>query len=158
MVKDTFPDVEVQRQTVLTGGLLKKFPPEKTEFVRLKKGEKWLIHAVCGPMNRQCGLRRTKMVDDLITAALAAADGDEAADEAAVAIDDAPRPHDPMVDFSYGDDDSPPQEAGDPDETPKKKKEEEDYIQGRDSGYASPVQGDASQIHRRSPGGVLRRG
>ena len=51
------------------GGLLKKFPPEKTEFVRLKKGEKWLIHAVCGPMNRQCGLRRTKMVDDLITAA-----------------------------------------------------------------------------------------
>ena len=41
----------------------------KTEFVRLKKGEKWFTHAVCGPMSRQCGLRRTKMVDDLITAA-----------------------------------------------------------------------------------------
>ena len=79
VVKDTFPDVEVQRQTVLTGGLLKKFPPEKTEFVRLKKDEKWLIHAVCGPMNRQCGLRRTKMVDDLITAALAAAEGESIA-------------------------------------------------------------------------------
>ena len=79
VVKDTSPDVEVQRQTVLTGGLLKKFPPEKTEFVRLKKDEKWLIHAVCGPMNRQCGLRRTKMVDDLITAALAAAEGESIA-------------------------------------------------------------------------------
>ena len=79
MVKDTFPDVEVQRQTVLTGGLLKKFPPEKTEFVRLKKDDKWLIHAVCGRMNRQCGLRRTKMVDDLITAALAAAEGESIA-------------------------------------------------------------------------------
>ena len=99
----------------------KKFPPEKTEFVRLKKGEKWLTHAVCGPMSRQCGLRRTKMVEDLITAALAAAEGDEAVDEASVAIDDAPRPHDPMVDFSYGDDDSPPQEAGDSDKKPKKK-------------------------------------
>ena len=51
VVKDTFPDVEVQRQTVLTGGLLQKFPREKTEFVRLKKDEKWLIHAVCGPMS-----------------------------------------------------------------------------------------------------------
>ena len=89
--------------------------------MRLKKDEKWVTHAVCGPMNRQCGLRRTKMVEDLITAALAAAEGDEAVDEAAVAIDDAPRPHDPMVDFSYGDDDSPPQEAGDSDKTSKKK-------------------------------------
>ena len=79
MVKDTFPDVEVQRPTVLTGGLLKKFPPEKTEFVRLNKGDKWRIHAVCGPMNRQCGLRRTKMEDDLITAALAAAEGESTA-------------------------------------------------------------------------------
>ena len=87
------------------------------EFVQLKKGDKWLIHAVCGPMDRQRGLRRTNMVDDLITAALAAVEGDEALDEAAlaVAIDDAPRPHDPMVDFSYGDQDSPPQEAGDSD-------------------------------------------
>ena len=51
-MKDTFPDVEVQRQTVLTGGLLKKFSPEKTEFVRLKRGEKWVIHAVCGLMDR----------------------------------------------------------------------------------------------------------
>ena len=100
----------------------KVFGWKHTEFVRLKKGEKWLIHAVCGPMDRQRGLRRTKMVDDLITAAIAAVEGDEAVDEAAVAIDDAPRPHDPMVDFSYGDDDSPPQEAGDSDKTPKKKK------------------------------------
>ena len=94
----------------------------KTEFVRLKKGEKWFIHAVCGPMSRQRGLDRTRMVEDIITAAIAAAEGDEAVDEAAVAIDDAPRPHDPMVEFSYGDDDSPPQEAGDSDKTPKKKK------------------------------------
>ena len=100
---------------------LKKFPPEKAEFVRLKKGEKWLTHAVCGPMSRQCGLRRTRMVEDIITAALAVAEGHAAVDEAAVAIDDAPRPHDPMVDFSFGDDDSPPQEAGDSDKTPKKK-------------------------------------
>ena len=104
-------------------------PPVKTEFVRLKKGEKWLIHAVCRPMDRQRGLRRTQMVDDLITAALAAVEGDEAVDEAAVAIDDAPRPHDPMVDFSYGDDDSPPQEAGDSDKTPKKKKHRRDGLQ-----------------------------
>ena len=106
MVKDTFPDVEVQRQAVLTGGLLKnshvlptkcfatKCPTgaPKTEFVRLKMGEKLFIHAVYGPTSRQCGLRRTKMVEDLITAALAAADGDEAADEAAwqMHIDDAP--------------------------------------------------------------------
>ena len=88
---NTFQDVEVRRQTVLTGGLLnnsivlptkffrKKFPPEKTEFVRLKKDEKWLTHAVCGRMNRQCGLRRTKMVDDLIAAALAAAEGESIA-------------------------------------------------------------------------------
>ena len=62
------------------------------------------------------------MVDDLMTTAIAAVEGDEAVDEAAVAIDDAPRPHDPMVDFSYGDDDSPPQEAGDSDKTPEKKK------------------------------------
>ena len=98
-MKDTFPDVEVQRQTVLTGGLLKKFPPEKTEFVRLKKGEKWLIHAVCGPMSRQSGLQRTNMVEDLVTAALAAADGDEAADEAAWQMqigDDPPTPPSPL--------------------------------------------------------------
>ena len=73
-------------------------------------------------MDRQRGLRRTNMVDDLITAALAVAYGDEVVDEATVAIDDAPRPHDPMVDFSDGDDDSPPQEAGDSDNTSKKKK------------------------------------
>ena len=92
-----------------------------TEFVRLKKGEKLFIHAVCGPMDRQRGLKRTKMVEDLMDAAIAAVEGDEAVDEAAVAIDDAPRPHDPMVDFSFGDDDSPPQEVGDSDKTPKKK-------------------------------------
>ena len=133
---DTSPDVEGQRQTGLTGGLLKTsivlptkvFGWKHAEFVQLKKGDKWLIHAVCGPMDRQRGLRRTNMVDDLITAALAAVEGDEALDEAldeaalAVAIDDAPRPHDPMVDFSYGDEDSPPQEAGDSDNTSKKKK------------------------------------
>ncbi|MDP6208917.1 MAG: hypothetical protein QGG01_11445, partial [Roseibacillus sp.] len=103
-------------------------PPVKTEFVRLKKGEKWLVHAVCGPMRRQCGLSRTSMVESLITAAVAAftaafaaAEGDAAAAIDAAAIDDARRPHDPMVDFSFGDDDSPPQEAGDTDETPKKK-------------------------------------
>ena len=62
-MKDTVPDVEVQRQTVLIGGLLKnsivlttklflkEFPSEKTEFARLKKGETWIIHAVCGPMS-----------------------------------------------------------------------------------------------------------
>ena len=38
-----------------------------------------------------------------------------------MAIDDARPPHDPMVDFAFGDDDSPPQEAGDTDKTPKKK-------------------------------------
>ena len=47
--------------------------------MRLTKGMKWLIHAVCGPMNRQCGLRRTNMVYDLITAALAAAEGESIA-------------------------------------------------------------------------------
>ena len=105
--KDTFPDVLVQRQTVLTGGLLKKAivlptkyfaghvassegraEAQKVEFVQLKKGEQWLIHAVCGPMDRQRGLKRTKMVDDLITSALAAAEetSSEAVDEAAVAV------------------------------------------------------------------------
>ena len=88
--KDTFSDVQVQRQTVLTGGLLKKaiVLPTKVfsvptgdlkQFVQLKTGEQWLIHAVCGPMDRQRGLRRTKMVDDLITAALAAAEGESIA-------------------------------------------------------------------------------
>jgi len=136
---DTFPDVLVQRLTVLTGGLLKKgfvlptkyfaghvdssegrAEAQKVEFVQLKKGEQWLIHAVCGPMDRQRGLKRTKMVDDLITAALAAAEeaSSEAVDEAAVAV--APPPKDPMADFSYGDDGSPPRGAGDSDETPKK--------------------------------------
>ena len=103
------------------------------------------------------------MVDDLITAALAAADGDEAADEAAwqMQIGDAPPPHDPMVDFSYGDDDSPPQEVGDSDETPKKKKKNTRPRQftNRAVTVEMPDQrmGDASQLHRRSPGGVLRR-
>ena len=67
-MKDTFPDVEVQRQTVLTGGLLNnsivlptKFFGVK-EFVHLKNGEKWFIHAVCAPMDRQRGLGRTRMI------------------------------------------------------------------------------------------------
>ena len=66
--KDTFPEVEVRRQTVLSGGFLKGsivlptkvFRGNLTEFVRLKKGEKLLIHAVCGPMDRQRSLKRTK--------------------------------------------------------------------------------------------------
>ena len=113
MVKDRFRDVQVRGQTVLTGGLLKNNnsillptkvfqtgdPPVKTEFVQLKKGEKWLVHAVCGPMRRQCGLSRTSMVESLITAAVAAfnaafaaAEGDKAVEALCVAIDDARPP------------------------------------------------------------------
>ena len=65
----TFPDVMVQRQTVLTGGFLEqaivlptKYFAGHVEFVQLKKGKQWLIHAVCGPMDRQRGLKRTKWI------------------------------------------------------------------------------------------------
>ena len=44
------------------------------ECVQLRKGEQWLVHAACGPLSRQRGLTSTKMVDDIITAAMAAAD------------------------------------------------------------------------------------
>ena len=63
--------LQVERQTLLTGGRPKKtiVLPTKVfrtnggdmEFVQLKKGEQWLVHAVCGPLSRQRGLARTKM-------------------------------------------------------------------------------------------------
>ena len=87
------------------------------ECVHLKKGEQWLVHAVCEPLSRQRGLARTKMVDDLITAAIVAADGPTSAAVDEPARDVTPQPRDVMQDLSYGEGGSQPHGAGDSCET-----------------------------------------
>ena len=93
------------------------------------------------------------MVDDLITAAVAAVSMTLIDD----AMDDAPRAHDPMADFSYTDD-----EAGDSDNTSKKKKNTTPPRRSANMAVTVDMpdkcRGKYPQIHRRSPGGVLRRG
>ena len=42
------------------------------EFVQLIKGVQWLVQAAFGLLSRQRGLTSTQMVDDIITAAMAA--------------------------------------------------------------------------------------
>ena len=125
-----FTDVEVQRKTALTGGLLKKpihittklfhAGAGEAEFVQLRKGQDWLSSSACGPVNRQHGLKRTKMAVDLMAAATAAC-GDV---EEAPAPDDSPPSRDPMADFGYEDTlgDPPALAESDPsDDTPPKK-------------------------------------
>ena len=131
----TFREVQLDRLTSLSGGLLKKpmviatrtFPGANgEEFVQLKKGEQWLINAAVGPMERQRGLQRTKLVEDIMTAAFAAAKSSDVADKT-TPPDVTPPPHDPMADLCYEDSqDTPPALAGDDaeetlEETPKKK-------------------------------------
>ena len=100
-----FPRRASSRPNCIDGGLLKTHnsillptnvfqtgdPPVEREFVRLRKGERWLVHAVCGPMRRQCGLSRTSMVESLITAAVAAFN-DQAVEALCGAIGDARPP------------------------------------------------------------------
>ena len=80
--KGGFKAVEVTRFPAVCGGLLKKplvldtktvtVDGRDMEFVQLKKGEPWLVGAVVGPMDRSSGLKRTKIVDDVFAAAIAA--------------------------------------------------------------------------------------
>ncbi len=128
-----FKDVEVERKTAVTGGMLKK-PMHiitktfyvgacETEFVQLKKGDQWLTQSACGPADRQRGLRRTKMLEALMTAAQAAVVAVAEAPEldGPPAGADPPPAHDPMADFDY-DDTPPPALAGhDMSDTPSKK-------------------------------------
>ncbi len=117
----TFLDVLVERLTTLRGGLLKKplvlatrmFGPREadTEFVQLRKGEQWLVHATVGPMQRQRGLARTRMVEQIMAAAIAACETAGEADIPPGHVD--PPPHDPMAELAYEDagddvDDAPP--------------------------------------------------
>ena len=128
--KATLQKVNVRRQTALSGGLLKKtrvLPTNRlrtghgdVEFVQLQKGEQWLVHAECGPLSRQRGLARTKMVDDLIIAAIVAADGPTSAAVDEPARDATPQPRDLMSDLSCGEGESQSHRAGDSCDTPKK--------------------------------------
>ena len=100
------------------------------EFVQVHKGEQWLVHAATGPMGRQAGLQRTKMVEDLAHAACTKAHACLVTPTpAAMAACD--RAHDPARDFSLDDDDEDiaPAMAGsaEKERTPKKRKR--DYAQ-----------------------------
>ena len=79
---DQWTDVTVQTCTTIHGGRLKKplvivtkmFPNVPgTEFVTIRKGESWLVSAAIGPSERQQSLKRTRIVDDIVSAAIAAA-------------------------------------------------------------------------------------
>ena len=134
--KADLPKVHIKRQTALSGGHLKingalptshcHVSGEDMEFAPLKKGEQWLDHAARGPVSRQRDLPRSKMVDAFISVAIAAVETPprEVVDEPAGAL--APQPHDPMPDFTYGDDHSQPHGVGDSCEPPKKQTQRHD--------------------------------
>ena len=121
-------DVVVERTTTITGGLMKRplsvvtkmFPVVggQTEFIHLVKGADWLTQAACGPTNRQQGLKRTKMAEELMSAATAAC----GAVAEAPAPADSPPPRDLMAELAYADS-PPPAFAGrdSSDKTPPKK-------------------------------------
>ena len=129
---DDFDDARIERLTTLSGGRLKKALVMPTylfqvdgadkEFVQLKKGEQWLVHALVCPMGRQRGLKRTRMVEDIVTAALAIVNvTPETFEDSPLAAPDPPPP-DPMQAFGYEEDTPPPALQGDElQETPVKK-------------------------------------
>ena len=103
--------------TTLKGGLLRKPAVLTTlklpvmgndiEFVQVHKGEQWLVQAATGPMGRQAGLQRTKMVEDLAHAACTKAHACLVSPNpiTPAAIAACGRVHDPARDFSLDDDD-----------------------------------------------------
>ena len=124
--------------TTLKGGLLRKPAVLTTlklpvmgndiEFVQVHKGEQWLVQAATGPMGRQAGLQRTKMVEDLAHAACTKAHACLVSPNpiTPAAIAACGRVHDPARDFSLDDDDEDiaPAMAGsaEKERTPKKRK------------------------------------
>ena len=110
----SFEDVYAEQVTTLKGGLLRKpavlvtktrtVQNKDIEFVQVTKGEQWLVQAATGPMCRQAGLQRTKMVEDLVDAACTKAHACLVTPTpAAIAACD--RAYDPARDFSLDDDD-----------------------------------------------------
>ena len=109
---DTKPwtDVVVETCTTIKGGCLAKplvietkmFPNvQDKEFVQIRKGEQWLISASLGSTQRQQSLKRTKIVEDIASAAIAAVLEEEVAEQHEA--EEAPAPHDPMQDMAYDD-------------------------------------------------------
>ena len=110
----SFDDVYAEQVTTLKGGLLRKpavlvtktrtVQNKDIEFVQVTKGEQWLVQAATGPMCRQAGLQRTKMVEDLVDAACTKAHACLATPTPAPAAA-CDRVHDAARDFSLDDDD-----------------------------------------------------
>ena len=125
-------DVTVETRTTLRGGCLTKpmvivtkmFPNvPNVEFVQIRKGEQWLISSAVGAGPRQQSLGRTKVVEDIVSAAMAAAfEAHERAMPEAAAADAA---EDLMAGMAYADLPPPVPPAKQPKASCKKEKRKE---------------------------------